>query len=228
MTEHSAAGVRAAVGRTDLGWDGEADPTILRGFCHNLISKDGFRAGTAEWLHNLGMEENVAFRIDGAVEVLDQNWVLQFLGSVDEASRKCRQAHNALKLSRSQWLQIWVMGPTGHWVQCHISQDKNARRRATEISTKKATEVLARHIDETEFGPLFGMKPEGGIFVNWTPLVLVVPLQSGSVQLQWSDDMVAHCRLDKALVSQELDAVLSAAEGGAGLRARLSQTRWSP
>ena len=90
------------------------------------------------------------------------------------------------------------------------------------------TEVLARHIDETEFGPLFGMKPEGGVFVNWPPLVLVVPLQNGSVQLQWSEDMATHCRLDKALITAELDAVLSATEGGAGLRARLSQTRWSP
>jgi len=228
VTEQSAAGVRAAVGRTDHGWEGEADPTVLRGFCHNMVTKEGFRAGTAEWLHNIGMDEGVAYRIGGAADILDQNWDLQFLGSVEEATKKCRQAHSALKLSRTQWLQIWIQGPTGHWIQCHISADKNGKQRATEISTKKAAEVLARHINEEEFGPLFAMKPEGGIFVNWSPLVLVAPMQNGSVQLQWSEDQVLHCRVNKDLVTSELDAVLSSAGGGAGLRARLSQTRWSP
>ena len=174
------------------------------------------------------MEEITAYQIDGLAEVLEQNWTIKFMGSTDEATRRCRLAHSALKLSRSQWLQIWVCGPTGHWIQCHVSPDKNALRRATEISTKKFVDILARHVDESEFGPIFGMKPEGGIFINWIPLVLVVPQQNGSVQLQWSENMLTHCRLDKLALTAELDAGLSATEGGAGLRARLSQTRWSP
>ena len=83
-------------------------------------------------------------------------------------------------------------------------------------------------MDETQYGAIFGMKPEGGLFVNWVPLVMIVPQPSGAVQLQWSENMVAHCKLDKQALTAELDAALSATDGGAGLRARLAQTRWSP
>ena len=83
-------------------------------------------------------------------------------------------------------------------------------------------------MDVQQYGTIDGMKPEGGVFVNWVPLVKIVPKPSGAVHLQWSKPMVAHCKLDKQALTAELDAALSAADGGSGLRARLAQTRWSP
>ena len=160
--------------------------------------------------------------------MLEQTWTIQFLGNAEVAARQCRQAHGAMKLGKNRWLQIWACGPTGHWVQSHISPDKNALRRATEITTRKFTDILGQHLDVAQYGAIYGMKPEGGVFVNWVPLVKIVPQPSGAVQLQWSDSMVAHCKLYKQALTAELDAALSAADGGSGLRARLAQTRWSP
>ena len=64
-----------------------------------------------------------------------------------------------------------------------MSPDKSPSRRATEAATKKLAEIITPLVPASA-GEVKAMKPEGVIFISWVPLVKVLPLASGAVNLE--------------------------------------------
>ena len=68
----------------------------------------------------------------------------------------------------------------------------------------------------------------GVVFLNWEPLVHVVPALSGSLSLRWNPVLLAATQLDKDLVAKSMEES-SAAKGsgkGAQLRASMEGIAW--
>ena len=152
--------------------------------------------------------------------MLSQSWTLQFHGdqgstaaaSLAAATKRCRSAMSALRLSSSSWLELWAFTPNEEWAQLFVSPDKSPSRRATEVATKKLAEIVSPLVP-TGAGEVKTMKPEGVIFINWVPLVKVIPLPSGIVNLEWNNPLVGHLNLDKEAESTARQIDLQVAPG---------------
>ena len=72
------------------------------------------------------------------------------------------------------------------------------------------------------------MKPVGVIFINRVPLVKVIPLPSGIVNLEWNNPLVGHLNLDKETVGRDFQEALEASNSGSGLRASVARVQWAP
>jgi len=125
-------------------------------------------------MERVGFTEGVQYEIPGSDAILAQSWVVQFEGDVGLATRLCRTALTGLQFSRGHWDEVWAVSPLERWIQVFISPDKNQQRQATEIGPKRLQSIVEAKLPERA-GPLHAMRQEGVLFVNWIPLVKIVP-----------------------------------------------------
>ena len=132
-----------------------------------------------------------------------------------------------MKVGPRQRTQLHVAPPTGVSTQLYVSVDKNQQQISTEVCTKKVSELVRAQVG-TRHGPVDAARREGVVFLNWEPLVHLVPALSGSLSLRWNPVLLASTQLDKDLISRSMEET-SAGNGsgkGAQLRASMEGIAW--
>ena len=95
------------------------------------------------------------------------------------------------------------------------------------MATKKLAEIITPLVPAGA-GEVKAMKPGGVSLINWVPLVKVLPLASGVVNLEWNNPMLGHLNLQNDDIGQDFQEALEASNNGSGLRARVARMQWAP
>ena len=72
-----------------------------------------------------------------------QNFVIQFLGDVDAASKKCLFALRRQKQNSGTYEQFFAQCPGGSWAQVFLGGDKNGYQVAKEVGTRRLGNVIS-------------------------------------------------------------------------------------
>ena len=147
------------------------------------LARGGFRLG--EHCEVLGSDARLAY-----------SWSIAFYGEPVVAARKCRKTLSNMKLASGGWDQIFANTPLNRESQLYISPNKNKKREATQVLTKRLHALIESKLDP-ELGPLHALKPEGVFVFYWRPLCKVVPKADQTFDLYWNSPVLASTSLDK-------------------------------
>jgi len=71
------------------------------------------------------------------------------------------------------------------------------------------------------------MRQEGVLFVNWVPLVKIVPSSDGSATLEWNEAFAAELQVDNDQVNTELGVLAASSNSSQGMLAKIAAVQWS-
>ena len=213
---------------SDPNWLATPNGTIIRGHSADLVELSAFAQAIGPWLKKHGFSPGVHYRVEGDSEMPSQNFVVQFLGEDEVATKKCSLALRRQKQSSGTWEQFFAQCPGGAWAQVFLGGDKNGFQVAKEIGTRRLGNIISA-FPAVPKEQLLVARREGALLINWEPLCILEPQESGSFMLKWSEPILAKWSIDKAVATAEFTrSSEEALSGRRAIAARLAQTQWSP
>jgi hypothetical protein len=206
-----ASATTAEAANQQRRWNDKADPTTLRLNIHDhqLCTKDSMVAGISKWLDdgNFTLGEHV--HLVGNGNSLASNWTLKFTGDEVEGDRRARKAIQCLKISATEWNQLYVRLPNGNQARIYISPDKNELQLKTEQSGKRLLEAAKAVHPGKEWHLIRRM---GIVTVGWDRVALAVPTSNANTEIQWLHATADSNEIDREAVVQKFNQ-LSASAG---------------
>ena len=183
---------------SDPSYDRELDPTLLRIHTKEQVSRADMLSLVREKLvAPAGVPDDEAVLEETADSAKD--FVLRFLGGPWLAASRAREANGCLR-GPNGWERINVKSVAGPLVPVYVSMDESPKMVRLRIEVKKLRDAYSEVMGGAR--KVYGIKSEGAISIDWTPVVRLGGTESKEERsyLLWNNDMADRLNVDKAVV----------------------------
>ena len=183
---------------SDPKYDRELDPTLLRIHTKEHVARaDMVDLVWEKLVDPAGVPAAEAFLEESADSA--KYFTLRFLGGPWLAASRVRDANGCLR-GPNGWERLHVKSVAGPMVPVYVSMDESPKMVRLRIEVKKLRDAYSEVMGGAR--KVYGIKSEGAISIDWTPVVRLGGVDSKEEKsyLLWNNDMADRLNVDKAAV----------------------------